>query len=1324
MELSPEAKRMRIEMPQTFAPEMVHWSDPELRNEVRTLKALMQSVMHQHEEVRSKHNTLLENTYHGLRRVHFKHAEAERLFQATDQKLKEHGNLFLKRAEAERLFQATDQKLKEHSNLFLATDQALDHTNKARAAEMVEMREKFNMMSEDLENFRFNVEVKAKYVQDTFVPQALAESNDKVVRMLRENRETMLKELASIPGLVEKSLPGAVTQAGFAAGGVDLRNQVDEISRKVIAEADEYLKGHLLNVRKELGEELMQAQQGQATLLTSTCEPLRGLITNVSIQQEGIAQELFRTVARIEMVENSCCQCPCSRGQCPCPCNTGRCGTGPGPTTQQPGEVPKELSGNCRSFYLSPNAQGARGDAAWNSWAPHGRGGDGQVGGAGTGPGGGRGPGGFGGGFGGGPGGGGHGGAVPRMPPGMNGNQAITMTSKIFEEKTARDKSMTYDGNADHGASWRSDVYDYFVSKWPDCEPWLRWTEDQGATKITPEAIDAHLQSGEAMTEISPYVFSHLVWGFLQHCLTGAGRQIFKAAKRQDGLNVWRQLVLEINSKTDCRRHGLRNRCQNQTQVVNNKHVRKAISDWEELYCQYLDAGGDTMAFEDRRGQLLRILPTALRREVFRNMQSFPDLDSIKEWIRVQMELEEQWEVVDSSSRKRGGTPVNQVEEAPEPEADEDENPSEDDMEALLKLDANSTTDEILAVQRRFQRFGGQRRTGPGGAGPPRRDAPRNPGGRPERLPSTAPAGPSKCVNCGQTGHEARRCPKAALAKEERPCWLCGKPGHVARECPNKERGVAAKAVSFGCLEIVPGDWATPRKPVRAPAKATVAPASAASRPANQFDALTVEDFPEFAPSAKPAATKLAGPRPAPKPSQKSTAKVKKLQERDDERAMREAQLENERLKRQEEQWRQRHNKLVKKLKAKGIGEQAVDLIEQFPELAEDIAAIVLNEETACGLGEPEELDTRPDPPGDEDTDDEMEELVDSSDEEEETPVEAKRRHDRNWFSVQARIRSRDADELMAEEEARDEAEEKAVDEAVELALKEFETKTAHDPLGSDPEDPRNLAEPLGVPEVRGPGADPQVPTTTSPSRASSPSHPVKAPSQDMQNDAKSLAHIRVVKTTAKSVTSSSSEIEDEADARHERRRRAMEEAERWSAKSSQRRPRDVPAGLAELVFPEGSESLMVAGPDPPKYISLQVVLDSGAGAHVVNRKAIPGYLVEASALSKAGAAFLGADGGRIANHGESLLQIVAEDAKGGAHAITSHFQVADVTRALWSVGLICDSGLDVRFKKGEASVLDAAGRELCHFTRSGGLYVATVRLENPEHPDFRRLGR
>ena len=98
---------------------------------------------------------------------------------------------------------------------------------------------------------------------------------------------------------------------------------------------------------------------------------------------------------------------------------------------------------------------------------------------------------------------------------------------------------------------------------------------------------------------------------------------------------------MKINSKTECRQQTLRNKCQNLSQVHDERHVDQAIVDWEQLYNEYLDAGGTEMCFGDRRGQLLRLLPNSLRKEVFKNMQSLKSIDEIKEWIRIQLELEE-----------------------------------------------------------------------------------------------------------------------------------------------------------------------------------------------------------------------------------------------------------------------------------------------------------------------------------------------------------------------------------------------------------------------------------------------------------------------------------------------------------------------------------------------------------------------------------------------------------------------------------------------------------------------------------------------------------
>ena len=73
---------------------------------------------------------------------------------------------------------------------------------------------------------------------------------------------------------------------------------------------------------------------------------------------------------------------------------------------------------------------------------------------------------------------------------------------------------------------------------------------------------------------------------------------------------------------------------------------------------------------------------------------------------------------------------------------------------------------------------------------------------------------------------------------------------------------------------------------------------------------------------------------------------------------------------------------------------------------------------------------------------------------------------------------------------------------------------------------------------------------------------------------------------------------------------------------------------------------------------------------------------------------------------------MLTSDKAGGQHTVSSKFQVADVTRALWSVGVICDCGVGVVFKADQA-ITKQDGTEICVFQRKNGLYVARVKLRN-----------
>ena len=170
----------------------------------------------------------------------------------------------------------------------------------------------------------------------------------------------------------------------------------------------------------------------------------------------------------------------------------------------------------------------------------------------------------------------------------------LTYHTKLSDEKTAKDAAYRYDPESSGNPwTWRRDTYDYFVSKCPEAEPILNWAESMGAKEIKRADVQEH--GVPVMHEVNPEVLSHHIWGFLQHCLAGSAKQVFRNAERRNGLDVWRALVLEINSRTVCRRHGLRDRVQQPRQAASTADIKKALADWETLYSEYLDAGGAEM---------------------------------------------------------------------------------------------------------------------------------------------------------------------------------------------------------------------------------------------------------------------------------------------------------------------------------------------------------------------------------------------------------------------------------------------------------------------------------------------------------------------------------------------------------------------------------------------------------------------------------------------------------------------------------------------------------------------------------------------------------
>ena len=99
----------------------------------------------------------------------------------------------------------------------------------------------------------------------------------------------------------------------------------------------------------------------------------------------------------------------------------------------------------------------------------------------------------------------------------------------------------------------------------------------------------------------------------------------------------------------------------------------------------------------------------------------------------------------------------------------------------------------------------------------------------------------------------------------------------------------------------------------------------------------------------------------------------------------------------------------------------------------------------------------------------------------------------------------------------------------------------------------------------------------------------------------------------------------------------------------------------------------------------------------------------------------MAAGGKVIPNEGESALALVTKET---GNEIASDFQIAAVTRPLWSLSQILDKlpeGHDARFTRQQAQIRTPAGTPIAYFERKGGLYVSTMKLRNPKHQGFRR---
>ena len=135
--------------------------------------------------------------------------------------------------------------------------------------------------------------------------------------------------------------------------------------------------------------------------------------------------------------------------------------------------------------------------------------------------------------------------------------------------------------------------------------------------------------------------------------------------------------------------------------------------------------------------------------------------------------------------------------------------------------------------------------------------------------------------------------------------------------------------------------------------------------------------------------------------------------------------------------------------------------------------------------------------------------------------------------------------------------------------------------------------------------------------------------------------------------------------------------------------------------------------------VEIEVANDSGSAVHVIGPEELPAKVEVVK--SKNSKDFRGAGGDGIKNHGKAEVELVTEDGR----VINNVVQVADVTRALHSTGIICDNSKEVLFTDTEAVVVPKGAlsrflgsvQRVLTYKRKGGLYVAKMKIR-------RRVGK
>ena len=184
---------------------------------------------------------------------------------------------------------------------------------------------------------------------------------------------------------------------------------------------------------------------------------------------------------------------------------------------------------------------------------------------------------------------------------------------------------------------WAQHVRNYLMGQNRCMKAYIKWIEDHGETEITAEEVKSleHSRHIEAC-DMSYIQASEALWSWLNLAIgtNASGRLKFDNVDELLGVEVWRKLILPVNSKSTVVKNLLRDKVQNPKHSPTMANIMEYVEMWEKDTGRFIKAGGTKHSDEDKLAQLMKILPPTLSHEMAMRADDYKTPDELKAWMR------------------------------------------------------------------------------------------------------------------------------------------------------------------------------------------------------------------------------------------------------------------------------------------------------------------------------------------------------------------------------------------------------------------------------------------------------------------------------------------------------------------------------------------------------------------------------------------------------------------------------------------------------------------------------------------------------------------